>query len=460
MARLPQPLTVTGERADKAERAGSAMPKAAPPLKSMTWPTVLVGLIIVAVFFVGLGGWAATAPIAAAALASGVVSPDGSRRTVQHLEGGIIAEMLVEDGSAVEAGDPLVVIDAVQSQAAFDMLMSELHTLTAVQTRVMAEIAGDEALDFPPPLRAAAEDPSVADIMQVQRDLFASRTQTMEGRLAILGQRVGQLRAEISGLENHITSQDRQLALIAQEIVGVQRLVDQGLERLPRLLGLQRAEAEIQGEMARNTASIARAEQSIGETELQMMTIETQRLDELNEQLTEIRSQLIELRERILASEDILRRTVVTAPVSGIVVNMRFHTVSGVIGSGEPILDIVPRDDDMLIDARVSPVDIDVVHQGLTAQVVLSAYKQRNLPRIDGTVRTVSADSLVDEMTGQPYFLARVEVPQESLEGLDEDIRLAPGMPAEVMIMTGERTALNYILEPFVDTLRRSLREN
>ena len=460
MARLPQALTVSGERADKAERPGTAMPKAAPPLKSMTWPTVLVGLVIIAVFFVGLGGWAATAPLAAAALAPGVVSPDGSRRTVQHLEGGIIAELLIEDSSVVESGDPLVVLDELQSQASFDMLRSEIHTLEAIQTRVLAEIAGDEELAFPDALRAAAADPSVADIMHAQRDLFASRTRTMEGRQAILGQRIGQLEAEITGLENHITSQEREMSLIAQEIVGVQRLVDQGLERLPRLLALQRAEAEIQGEMARNAAAIARAEQSIGETELQMMTIETQRLDELNEQLTEIRSQLIELGERLRASEDVLSRTVITAPVSGIVVNMRFHTVGGVIGPGEPILDIVPRDDDMLIDARVSPIDIDVVHQGLTAQVVLSAYKQRNLPRIDGTVRTVSADSLLDEVTGQPYFLARVEVPHEQLQGLDEDISLSPGMPAEVMIMTGERTALDYILEPFVDTLRRSFREN
>ena len=460
MARLPQALTLAGERPDKVERAGTDMPKAAPPLRSMTWPTVLVGLVIIGVFFFGLGGWAAMAPLASAALAPGVVSPDGSRRTVQHLEGGIIAELLVDDTSEVEAGDPMIVLAEVQSRASFDMLMDETHTLMAIHARLLAEITGAQDLNFPEPLRAAAEDPSVADIMQAQSDLFSSRTRTQEGRQAILRQRIGQLRAEITGLDNHIVSQERQLALIDQEIVGVQRLVDQGLERLPRLLALQRAEAEIQGEMARNVASIARSEQSIGETELQMMTVETQRLDELNERLTEVRSQLAELEERRLASEDVLSRTVITAPVSGTVVNMNFHTVGGVIGPGEPILDIVPRDEDMLIDARVSPVDIDVVHEGLEAQVVLSAYKQRNLPRIDGTVRTVSADSLVDEMTGQPYFLARVEVPQESLEGLDEDIRLAPGMPAEVMIMTGERTALNYIIEPFVDTLRRSLREN
>lgn len=460
MARLPQTLSTGAERAEKSERSGTEMPKPAPPLRAMTWPTVLVGLLIILVFFFGLGGWAATAPLASAALAPGVVSPDGSRRTVQHLEGGIIAEMLVDDGSEVEAGDPLVVLDEVQSRASFDMLMDETHTLMAIQARLLAEITGAEALRFPDALRAAAEDPSVADIMEAQSDLFASRTQTFEGRQAILGQRINQLQAEIEGLENHIVSQQRQLELIGQEIVGVQRLVDQGLERLPRLLALQRAQAEIEGEMARNRAAIARAEQSIGETELQIITVGTQRLDELNERLTEVRSKLSELEERRRASEDVLSRTVITAPVSGTVVNMRFHTVGGVIGPGEPILDIVPRDDDMLIDARVSPVDIDVVHVGLEAQVVLSAYKQRNLPRILGTVRSVSADSLVDEQTGQPYFLARVEVPPEALEGLAEDIHLSPGMPAEVMIMTGERTALQYIIEPFVDTLRRSFREN
>lgn len=460
MARLPQTLSANAERAEKPERTGTEMPKPAPPLRTVTWPTVFVGLLIILVFFVGLGSWAATAPLASAALAPGVVSPDGSRRTVQHLEGGIIAEMLVDDGSEVEAGDPLLVLAEVQSRASFDMLIGETRTLMAIQARLLAEITGAEALRFPDELRAAAEDPSVADIMEAQSDLFSSRTQTFEGRQAILGQRVNQLRAEMQGLENHIVSQERQLDLIDQEIVGVQQLVDQGLERLPRLLALQRAQAEIEGEMARNTAAIARAEQSIGETELQMMTVGTQRLDELNERLTEVRSQLAELEERRRASEDVLSRTVITAPVSGTVVNMHFHTVGGVIGPGEPILDIVPRDEDMLIDARVSPVDIDVVHRGLQAQVVLSAYKQRNLPRIQGTVRSVSADSLVDEQTGQPYFLARIEVPQEELDGLAEDIQLSPGMPAEVMIMTGERTALQYLYEPVSDTFRRSFREN
>lgn len=456
MARVPQTLSA----AERPDRAGTEMPKAAPPLRAMTWPTVMVGLVIIVLFFVGLGGWAATAPLAAAAIAHGVVSPDGSRRTVQHLEGGIIAELLVREGSEVEAGDPLVVLAEVQSRASYDMLMDETHTLMAIQSRLLAEVIGEEELIFPDELRAAAEDPSVADIMQAQEDLFSSRGRTHEGRQAILGQRIGQLRAEIEGLENQIVSQDRQLALIDQEIVGVQRLVDQGLERLPRLLALQRAQAEIEGERARNQAAIARAEQSIGETELQIMTMDTQRLDELNERLTEVRSQLAELEERRRASEDVLSRTVITAPVSGTIVNMQYHTVGGVIGPGSPILDIVPRDEELLIDARVSPIDIDVVHEGLGAQVVLSAYKQRNMPRIHGLVRTVSADSLTDEATGQPYFLARVEVPPEELEPLDDDIRLAPGMPAEVMIMTGERTALEYIIQPVLDTFRRSFREN
>jgi len=419
-----------------------------------------LGLALILVLFGGVGGWAAVAPLASAAVAPGVISPDGSRRVVQHLEGGIIRQLPVRDGSRVAAGDPLVVLEDIGARARRDARMSRYRTLRAVEARLLAEAAGAGQIAFPAAvIAAAADDAEVADVIADQTARFEVRRRTHEGRGAILRQRIAQLDEEIAGLEAQIDSQERQLELIAQEIGNVEQLISQGLERLPRLLALQRAEAEITGARAANRAAIARARQSIGETELQILDLDARREDEVTEELTQVRSELSEVAEDLRASEDVLTRTVVIAPVAGTVVDLRFHTVGGVIGPGEPILDIVPFEEDLLIDARVAPIDIDAVAPGQTAQVHLTAYRQRNLPRIDGRVRQVSADRLVDEATGEPYFLARVEVDRDRLDALDEGIQLLPGMPAEVLILTGERTALAYLLDPFVDTFRRGLRE-
>ncbi len=447
---------------------GSVAPPvpAAPPLgRSMRGP-VAAGILVIALFFGAFLGWSALAPLASAAIAPGQVSPDGSRKTVQHLEGGIVREILVEDGSHVGAGEPLVVLADVQASASFELLASQYRTLAATRARLVAEQSGAPRLTFPDWLVVeAAADPdaadpeSVAGILAAQARLFEVRAASMDQRRQILAQRIAQLVEEIGGLEAQIVSQDRQIELIQQEIRGVQQLVNQGLERQPRLLALQRAEADIAGERAGNVAAIARAGQAIGEAELQIIGLDTLRLDEIANELSAIQSEIATVGERLRASEDVLERTIITAPVGGTVVGLRFRTPGGVIGPGEAILDIVPDEDELLIDVRVSPLDIDVVHEGLSAQVVLSAYAQRNLPQIFGTVRHVSADALADPNTGESYFRARIEVDRDSLSALDADIELSPGMPAEVMIRTGERTVLDYLLEPFTDLMRRSMRE-
>lgn len=430
-----------------------------PALRRSLRGPVLIGAAVVVLFFAGLGGWAAVAPLASAAIAAGVISPDGNRRTVQHLEGGIIREILVRDGDRVAAGDPLILLSDAQPQASHQSLMSQYRMLAATRSRLRAEQLARETVAFPEWLDAARDDPDVAALLETQAQLFRTRRQTLDGRTDILRRRIAQLQEEVVGLEAEIASQTTQLALIDDEIAGVARLVEQGLERRPRLLGLQRAKAEIEGALAQNRAAIARAEQAIGETELQILTVRVQRADETAAELNDVQTEMLTLEERLAASRDVLHRLAVTAPVGGTVMGLRYHNTGGVIGPGDPILDIVPFDDDLLVDARVSPLDIDVVRPGLTAQVHLSAYPQRNLPRIEGTVRQVSADSFADEDTGQSYYLARVEVDRERLASFDQDIDLLPGMPAEVMIYTGERTVLDYLLEPIMRTVRRSMRE-
>ena len=418
------------------------------------------GILVIGLFFGGLGWWAATAPLAGAAIAPGVVSPDGSRRTVQHLEGGIIGEILVEDGSVVRSGDPLIVLEDVQARAGVDVVQARFYSLAATQARLLAEQAGAPGVRFPDWLiEATAEHSTALEAMVAQRALFATRAQALADRKDILRQRTRQLREEIAGLEAQIRADGRRIDLIDQEIAGVEQLYRKGLERKSRLLALQRARADIEGDRAERRARIARAEQAIGETELQIMAQDTARLETISEEASRVQAELAEVEQRLAASRDVLERTVVTAPIDGTVVALRFRTPGGVIRPGEPVLDIVPQHEDLLVDARLSPMDIDSVRAGLRARIVLPAFQQRHMPRIEGEVRQVSADALVDPQTGQRFFEIRVEVDRAGLAALEPEIRLTPGMPAEVYIATGERTVLDYLLSPFYDTLRRAFRE-
>ena len=462
------PIRVRADGADqgparaptKRAGAGPAPPQQDRSLDTMIRRPVQLGLIVIVAFFVGFGGWATLAPLSSAAIAPGVLNPDGSRRTVQHLEGGIIRDILVRDGDYVEAGQMLVTLEGTSASAMVGMLRNQYFNLAALHARLVAEQRERVSIAFPDWLREIAQtSATVAEALTQQTELFRNRREAQEGRVGTLNQRIAQLNEEIRGLQAQINSQTTQLDLIAQEIEDVSFLLERGLERRSRLLSLERAQADLEGTRAENRAAIARARQAIGEAELQIITQQRTFQDEVAGQLSQVQGELAALEERLRASQDVLTRTQITAPVSGRVVQLRFRTAGGVIQPGEPILDIVPTEEDLIIDARVSPTDIDVVHEGLEAQVHLLAFAQRNLPRISGLVRTVSADAITDQNTGQSHFTVQVEVPRDELDKLGADIELAPGMPAEVLIITGERTLLNYFLTPITDTFRRGFRE-
>jgi HlyD family secretion protein/epimerase transport system membrane fusion protein len=420
---------------------------------------VRLGLTLIAVFMIGGGVWAATAPLAGGAVAPGVISPDGNRKTVQHLEGGIIARLEVRDGDVVQAGQPLVILESIQPRASFEALLNQYRTLVAMRTRLHAEQANREHIDWPAELQGATDDAELRAIIAGQQQMFETRRATHSARKRVLQQQIEQLQEQVRGLEAQVASTTLQLKFIAEELAGKEELRRKEIVTKPEILRLQRTQAEISGNRGEFIASIAAAKQKIGETELQLMAIDAERADDIATKLDQVRAELATVRERLFASEDILKRTVVTAPVAGTVVNLRFKTEGGVVQRGEPILDIVPADDALLIDARVAPNDIDVVHAGLSAQIHLSAYTSRAVPRIDGKVRSVSADRFIDEYTRQPYYLARVEVDRATLTQIDSKIELIPGMPAEVLIVTGERTLVDYLIEPFLDVFRRSFRE-
>lgn len=428
-------------------------------LLALTRGPRLFGFAVVAVFFGLFGAWSALAPLASAALAPGVVSPDGSRKTVQHLDGGIIRQIHVHEGDHVQAGDPLISLEETRALSRYEDLRERQIYLLAAEARLAAEQIGADAVAYPDLVQGDGITGPTA--MRSQDALFSDRRETQRAREDILRRRVAQLEEENLGLQEVIAVQDEQLDLIAQEIEAALDLYQQGLERLPRVLELKRQRADIHASQASNKASIARNGQQIAEAELQLLASRQQIREEASTELAEVRGELASLRNQLTERADVLARTRVSAPISGLVMNVQVTTeAGGVLGAGSPILDIVPEDARLIVDARVRPLDIDSVRPEMQARVVLTAYNQRFLPQIFGRVRSVSADRLIDERNGEPYFLARIEVPPEEIDKLGGKVDLVAGMPVDVMILTGETTLADLLIRPIAESLRKSFRDS
>lgn len=417
-------------------------------------PLVLAGATAVLVFFGGLGSWAAIAPLDSAAVAPAVLNVETRRKTVQHLEGGIVAEILVREGEPVAAGQPLLRLDGTQARANLQQLRIRQRALRALEARLVAERDGSEDVRF----ADAGGDDALASVIADELQVFAARRRALEGEEAILRNRITQFENEIVGLNGQIAAQRKQLDLIDEELAAQQKLFERKLTGMQRLIELKRERAEIAGSRNQQIAAVARIRQRIAEEQLRILELGTARVNEVVEQLREVRTSLSDLDERILAARDVLARTEITAPLDGVIVDLRVHTVGGVIGAGEPLLDIVPEGERLVAEARVDPIDIDAVSPGLRAQVVLSAFDRRTVAPVEGVVASVSADRLTDARTGVPYYLARISLPDDALAGTG-GLELSPGMQAEVMILTGEQTALGYLVRPFVRSFRRALRE-
>jgi HlyD family secretion protein len=421
---------------------------------------IIAGLVVLFVIFAVGGGWAAVAPLAGAAIAPGVISPEGSRQTVQHLEGGIIREILVRDSDVVVEGQALVVLEGVGARAEVGRLEERLRTLAAQEARLRAERNGAEEIRFDHAILADASAPAVVAVRTAQLNFFQTRRAAEANREAIQGQRIDQLERQITGLQRQLVSNRRQRELIQEETTDVDQLYRQGLERKARLLALQREDAALLGAAGELEAQIAQAEEAIGETRLEIMDIRIQRIEEIDEQFADVQMQRGEAEEELAAADDTLRRTEITAPVAGTVLDLRFTTTGVVIGPGEPVLDLVPLADELIIDAQVRPTDVDDVAAGQSAHVMFPSLPQRQLLRIAGEVESVSADALTDEHSGETYYRAKVTVDRGDLALAPPGVELVPGMPAEVLIATTERTLLSYLLQPIQEILARTFRES
>jgi membrane fusion protein, type I secretion system len=416
------------------------------------------GTAIIGGFLAGLAGWVSLAPIESAIVAPGIVSVDSGRRTIQQLEGGIVESILTRDGDRVRAGDVLIRLRDTRRASTRNRLRAQYVESRAIEARLIAERDGSTRIRFPAELTANPGDPTVRVAMAGQTGIFLGRRETLAKRTAVLEQRIASLRDETTGLKRQINSSRKQIALIDEELAGLVKLYAKRLVNKPRLLALKRRKAEIEGEIAAFQTSIARASQGIRKTRLRMDGLRASRGTSIAERLWAVNARAYELRQQLAAAEDVLRRMEIRSPIDGTVMGLKVHTSGGVVRPGQALLDIVPVDDKLTVQASIDPRDIDQVRVGMAARVELIAFNRRSRAPIDGIVTTISADRIVDPRNGLAYYLARIELRADSPALATETPR--PGMNADVMITTGARTPIEYLLTPITRKLGRALREN
>jgi HlyD family secretion protein len=420
----------------------------------------LVGAIVGSTLIVGVAGWAGTAELAGAVIANGIVVVDSDVKKVQHATGGIVGEIRVHDDQHVKAGDVLVRLDDTQTRANLAVFTKSLDELYARQARLEAEKDGSQSIQFPEGLLARkTNEPEVARILEGERKLFSLRLEASNGEKAQLRERVDQLKQQIGGLTEQAEAKEQEIALIEEELKGVLELWKKQLIPFARVALLKREAARLGGERGQLVASKAEAGGKIGEVELQIIQVDQDARSKVAEELGEVRAKISELSERKIAAEDQLKHIEIRAPQTGRVHELAIHTVGGVIKEGDTILLIVPDNDALSIQAKVSPNDIDELRPDQGALLRFTAFNMRTTPELNGTIRWIAADQTEDQRTGKSYYTVRISVPaaeSASLHGL----KVIPGMPVEAFFRTEGRTMLSYLIKPLMDQIMRTFRES
>ncbi|WP_316229269.1 HlyD family type I secretion periplasmic adaptor subunit [Bradyrhizobium sp. SZCCHNR1070] len=419
---------------------------------------LIVGLAVVVVLAGGLGGWAATQQISGALIAPGQIVVESNVKKVQHPTGGVVGELRARDGDVVKAGDILVRLDDTVTKASLAIVTKNLDALWARAARLEAEQRGLDRITFPPQLLMRAGDPDVKSLMASESKLFEVRVTGRTGQKAQLRERVTQLNEEVEGLTAQVQSKDQEISLVMKELEGVRQLYDQHLVQISRLTALERDAARLNGERAQYIASRAQTKGKITETELQIIQVDKDMVSEVSKDLRETNDKIGEFVERKVTAEDQLRRVDIRAPQDGMVLQSTVHTVGGVVTAGDALMLIVPQSDDLQVEAKVNPQDIDKLQVGQKTLLRLSAFNQRTTPELNGIVSRVSPDVTTEQRTGQSYYTIRVSMPPEEVARLG-DVKLIPGMPVEAFVQTGDRTVLSYLMKPLSDQLMRAFRE-
>jgi HlyD family secretion protein len=430
--------------------------------RSTRFPTI-AGAVIMAATVLGFGVWANMAPISGAVVASGVFVATGQNKIIQHLEGGVIREIYVREGDVVEQGQLLLELDETGPRAELRRLFLRSIRLTAINARLQAEMREDPEITFPDELKRAESQAEVKDILESQQLTFTARRNNMNSDIQGINEGINALNERITGSRVQLDGVRRQITLIEEEVEAKKYLLQTGLVRKPELLILQRTQANLEGEVGRIIGDIGDAKERIAKAVEQINGVHKMAIKTAVEQMHEVRGDMADVRERMLSAKGVLDRIHVVAPVKGVVVKLRYHTQGGVIEAGKNILEILPLQDELIIEARVRPQDIDNVKHGQHATIRLTALSQRITPMVSGEVIYLSADTLADEKKSQQVgptdiYIVRVKLNTEEASKIP-GFSPTPGMPAEVYINTTERTFFQYLMRPIHDSMSRAFRE-
>lgn len=417
--------------------------------------SVRLGMFISLFGFGGFVLWAAMAPMDMAIVAQGVVNVESSKKTVQHLRGGIVKEILVHGGDLVKKGDPLIRLEDAQIRATLTQLKTQLFSMQATRERLLAERAHLNVLVFSESLRKEAVTPATIEFMNSQEELFLARRNSMKGDVAILKENIAGLEERLNGVQNMSQGRVRQIELLEDQLKAMRALLQKGYVARNQLFDLERTLATVTGARAEDMGNMANMKKSIAELKLRILRVDAEFQKEIAMRLEDVDRSIGPLREQIASAQDDMDRVVITAPVDGVVMGIKPKTIGGVISSGQELMSVVPVGEKFAIDIQVKPEDIDRVHVGLLADVRLSAFNRNTTPILKGKVTMVSPDRTLDDRTAQPSYPARIMLTEESMKKLG-DLQIQAGMPADVIIKLGERSLLAYLVKPAGDRLALS----
>ena len=406
----------------------------------------------------GLGGWAWMTELSGAVVAPGMIVVDSHVKKVQHPTGGVVGEILARDGDRVKAGDVVIRLDETVARANLAMVAKSIDEMTARRARLEAERDGAKTIRFPAELVSRADQIDVADLVNGEQRLFDNRQEARAGQKSQLRERVAQLAEQIDGTKLQASAKADEIDLIASELTGVQELWKKNLVPITRVTSLKREETRLRGERGQLISTVAQAKGKISETELQIMQIDQDLRSEVSTELREVQAKIAEFVERKVAAEDQLKRIDIRAPQDGIVHQSTVHTIGGVIGPGDSLMLVMPEGDELSIEVKVAPQDIDQLRQGLDTVLRLSAFNQRTTPEIKGHVTRIAADLVTDERSGLSHYPVRIAISEGERDRLGS-AKLMPGMPVEGFIQTGYRTVFSYLTKPLADNMARAFRE-
>lgn len=444
------------EQVSPAEFYSTAVP---PQMWKHLRTPITFGLGLILVFVVGGLAWAFMSPISGAVVAPGYVRVDQNRKVVKHRDGGIVREIFVREGEAVTAGQVLMQLDETTPRASVEVLRGAYEAALVQKARFVAERDEAPNLINPPELANFGDDAAIQSLVRDQAGLFMARKTAFARQIDVLTSRIEQLRTRIVGTRAQMGAVAQQKKYIDDELEGVAQLYDKALVTKTRMLVLRRTASELEGTRGAQVAEISRTEQAIGEAELEIAKLKQQRASEASEGLRDVQTRLFDTIPRLRAAEETLALTKVRAPATGYVLNLTQFTDGGVIAPGEQLMDIVPMDRPLVFEARLKPDEAYEVTAGMNARVQLATFESRQLPPIPATVTKVAADRLQDQKTGEAYFTTEVAIDKEAFDHLTKTVKIYPGMSATVMIGTGERTVMDYMMGPVRDSMRQALKE-